>query len=488
MRIERLYTTKGISPYAEIEFRTTTIELRNSGGSMAFQLGECVLPAAWSQIAANILAKKYFRKTGVPSYLRRVEEDGVPSWLWRSTADDERVAEPPNEHRAPGEHDARQVFDRIAGAWTYWGWKGGYFDSVEDASAFFDEIRYMLATQKAAPNSPQWFNTGLHWAYGIEGPSQGQFFVGSDGRVKRSPNAFEHPQAHSCFIQSVEDDLVGESGILSLLVDEARIAKFGSGTGANFSKIRGSSEGLSGGGKACGLVSVLRASDRGAGLITAKGSTRRASKMVVVDIDHPDIEEYIEWKVNEEQKVAALVAGSKLIAHHVTSIIQSCLIYSGRGELRFDPTRNEILNSGIRAARRAMVPENYVHRAIEFVRQGYVEIEVPRCSESWDSDAYLTVAGQNSNNSVRVTDKFMRTVERGGIWHLRARVTGDVTKTLRARDLWEKLGCAVWSSADPGIQFQYHNQRLAHLSVFGRNYGLKLLFRISLIPAARWPR
>lgn len=453
MRIERLYTTKGISPYAEIEFRTTTIEVRNSGGSMAFQLGECVLPAAWSQIAANILAKKYFRKTGVSSYLRRVEEDGVPSWLWRSIPDDERFAEPTNEPRAPGEHDARQVFDRIAGAWTYWGWKGGYFDSVEDASAFFDEIRYMLATQKAAPNSPQWFNTGLHWAYGIEGSSQGQFFVGRDGRVKRSPNAFEHPQAHSCFIQSVEDDLVGDSGVLSLLVDEARIAKFGSGTGANFSKIRGASEGLSGGGKACGLVSVLRASDRAAGLVTAKGSTRRASKMVVVDIDHPDIEEYIEWKVKEEQKVAALVAGSKSIAHHVTSIIQSCLIYSGRAESRFDPTRNELLNSGICAARRAMVPENYVHRAIEFARQGYIETEVPMYSEAWDSDAYLTVAGQNSNNSVRVTDQFMRAVERGGIWHLRARVTGDVTKSLQARDLWEKLGCAVWSSADPGVQF-----------------------------------
>ena len=226
-----------------------------------------------------------------------------------------------------GEHDARQVFDRLAGAWTYWGWKGSYFDSAEDASAFFDEVRYMLATQKGAPNSPQWFNTGLHWAYGIEGPSQGHYYVDhSTDRVRRSSNAFEHPQAHSCFIQSIEDDLVGESGILSLLVDEARIAKFGSGTGANFSKIRGSSESLSGGGKACGLVSVLRAGDRAAALITAKGSTRRASKMIVVDVDHPDIEEYIDWKVKEEQKVAALVTGSKTIAHHLTAIMQGCPI------------------------------------------------------------------------------------------------------------------------------------------------------------------
>jgi ribonucleoside-diphosphate reductase alpha chain len=453
MRIERRYTTKGNSPYAEIEFRTTTVELRNSDGSIAFQMGECVLPAAWSNAAANILAKKYFRKTGVPTTLRRVEENGVPSWLWRSIPDEERSAELPEEHRFRGERDARQVFNRIAGAWTYWGWKGAYFDSAEDASAFFDEIRHMLATQKAAPNSPQWFNAGLHWAYGIEGSSQGHFFVGNDNRVRRSTNAFEHPQVHSCFIQSVEDDLVGDSGILSLLADEARIAKFGSGTGANFSKIRGSSERLSGGGKACGLVSVLRAADRAAALVTAEGSTRRASKMVVVDIDHPDIEEYVEWKVKEEQKVAALVAGSRLLAHHVGSIIQGCLIYDGHGDFRFDPTRNEMLDNRICAARNAMVSENFVHRTVELVRQGYVEIDVPTYTESWNSHAYLTVAGQNSNNSIRVTNNFMRAVEEDGAWSLTARVTGEVVKTLPARDLWETVGYAVWSSADPGIQF-----------------------------------
>jgi ribonucleoside-diphosphate reductase alpha chain len=453
MRIERRYTTKGTSPYAEIEFRTTTVELRNSDGSIAFQMGECVLPAAWSNVAANILAKKYFRKTGVPTYLRRVEENGVPSWLWRSIPDEERAAELPEEPRFRGEHDARQVFDRIAGAWTYWGWKGAYFDSVEDASAFFDEIRHMLATQKAAPNSPQWFNAGLHWAYGIEGSSQGHFFVGNDNRVKRSPNAFEHPQVHSCFIQSVEDDLVGDSGILSLLADEARIAKFGSGTGANFSKIRGSSERLSGGGRACGLVSVLRAGDRAAALVTAEGSTRRASKMVVVDIDHPDIEEYIEWKVKEEHKVAALVAGSRLLADHVDSLVQGCSIYNGHDELRFDPIRNETLNRRISAARNAQIPENFAHKAIELIRQGYAGIDVPTYNESWNSDAYLTVSGQNSNNSIRVADHFMRAVKDDGAWHLTARVTGDVVRTLRARDLWETIGHAVWSSADPGIQF-----------------------------------
>jgi len=455
MRIERRYTVKGTSPYAAIAFRTTASEIRNPDGSVVFRHAACNVPAGWSQVAADILAQKYFRKAGIPSRLKRVEEDGVPGWLWRSVADERSLAELPKAERSCGEHDARQVFDRLAGTWTYWGWKGDYFDTEEDACAFFDELRHMLATQKAAPNSPQWFNTGLHWAYGIEGPKQGHYYVDQkSGRVRRSPNAFEHPQAHSCFIQSVEDDLVGEAGILSLLVDEARIAKFGSGTGANFSRIRGSSEGLSGGGKACGLVSVLRACDRAAALVTARGSTRRASKMIVVDADHPDIEEYVEWKVKEEQKVAALVTGSRIIAHHVAAIMQACVNCDSPRDIRFDPAKFPTLHREIRVATKAKVPENYVRRAIELARQGSIGMELPTYTHDWDSEAYLTVSGQNSNNSVRATDEFMHAVEADGLWSLTARVSGDVTKTLRARDLWERIGYAAWASADPGIQFQ----------------------------------
>ena len=455
MHIKRQHTAKGLSPYTGIEFRTTKSEIRDPDGSMIFQLEEFKVPAAWSQVAADILAKKYFRKTGIPSRLKRIKEDGVTSWLWRSTADERALATLPECERFRGEHDARQVFDRLAGAWTYWGWKGGYFDSVEDACAFYDELRYMLAAQKAAPNSPQWFSTGLHWAYGIEGSSQGHYYVDQGtGRAKPSRNAFEHPQAHSCFIQSIEDDLVGESGILSLLVEEARIAKFGSGTGANFSKIRGSSESLSGGGKACGLVSVLRAGDRAAALVTAHGSTRRASKMIVVDVDHPDIEEYIDWKLKEEQKVAAMITGSKTVAHHVSAIMQACITFEGPRDRGFDPSKNHALNLAVNAARAAMVPENYVRRAIEYARQGYFEMGLATYTSDWDSDAYLTVSGQNSNNSVRVPDEFMRAVESDHDWKLTARVTGNVTKTLSARDLWEKIGRAAWASADPGIQFQ----------------------------------
>ncbi|HEX2257488.1 MAG TPA: vitamin B12-dependent ribonucleotide reductase, partial [Afifellaceae bacterium] len=222
MRIERHYTTAGQSPYAGMEFRTTTSEIRNPDGSVVFRLADIQVPAAWSQVASDILAQKYFRKAGVARRLKRVEENGVPSWLWRSAPDDEALAELPEDERFGPETDARQVFDRLAGTWTYWGWKGGYFDSEEDARAFFDELRFMLATQKAAPNSPQWFNTGLHWAYGIDGPSQGHFYVDHEtGEVRQSETAYERPQPHACFIQGIADDLVNEGGIMDLWVREA---------------------------------------------------------------------------------------------------------------------------------------------------------------------------------------------------------------------------------------------------------------------------
>ena len=177
MKIERRYTKAGQSPYADVEFRKATSEIRNPDGSVVFRLEGIDVPAQFSQVASDILAQKYFRKAGVPKALRKVEENDVPSWLWRSAADEDALAALPEEERRGSEMDARQVFDRLAGTWTYWGWKGGYFASEEDALAFRDELAFMLATQKVAPNSPQWFNTGLHWAYGIDGPGQGHWFV-----------------------------------------------------------------------------------------------------------------------------------------------------------------------------------------------------------------------------------------------------------------------------------------------------------------------
>ena len=454
MRIERRFTTEGRGAYAEIEFRKATSEIRNPDGSVVFRAADIDVPAQFSQVAADILAQKYFRKAGVPARLKRVEENDVPSFLWRSVADEAALAELPEDQRYGSETDARQVFDRLAGTWTYWGWKGGYFDSEEDARAFMDEIAYMLATQRVAPNSPQWFNTGLHWAYGIDGPGQGHYYVDPfTQKLVKSKSAYEHPQPHACFIQSVADDLVNEGGIMDLWVREARLFKYGSGTGSNFSALRGEGEKLSGGGKSSGLMSFLKIGDRAAGAIKSGGTTRRAAKMVVVDVDHPDIEEYIDWKVKEEQKVASLVTGSRVVQKHLAAIMKACVNCEGSGDDCFDPAINTALKREIRAAKKNFVPENYVRRVIQFARQGYTQIEFKTYDTDWDSEAYLTVSGQNSNNSVSLRDDFLRAVEGDGDWQLKGRLTGKVTKTLKARDLWEKIGYAAWASADPGLHF-----------------------------------
>ncbi|MCB1385428.1 MAG: vitamin B12-dependent ribonucleotide reductase, partial [Nitratireductor sp.] len=401
MRIERRYTEQGKTPYDSVEFRQATSEIRNPDGSIVFRLENISVPAAFSQVASDILAQKYFRKAGVPAALKRVEEETVPSWLWRSQADQEALGKLPKEERYTSEMDARQVFNRLAGTWTYWGWKGGYFDTEEDARAFYDELCYMLATQKVAPNSPQWFNTGLHWAYGIDGPAQGHHYVDPfTGKLTKSKSSYEHPQPHACFIQSVSDDLVNEGGIMDLWTREARLFKYGSGTGSNFSHLRGEGEKLSGGGKSSGLMSFLKIGDRAAGAIKSGGTTRRAAKMVVVDIDHPDIEEYIDWKVREEQKVAAIVTGSKTVSKHMKAIMKACINCEGNDGDCFDPSINTALKREIRAAKKAAVPENYIQRVIQLARQGYTDIEFPIYNTDWDSDAYLTVSGQNSNNSV----------------------------------------------------------------------------------------
>jgi len=435
MRIERRFTKADQSPYAAIEFRETVSEIKNPDGSVVFKLDGIEVPAEWSQVASDVLAQKYFRKAGVPTHLRPVVEGDVPDWLWRQEPDREALVKLSAAERFTGEKSAKQVFDRLAGTWTYWGWKGGYFDGEADAKAFYDEMRYMLAKQMAAPNSPQWFNTGLHWAYGIDGPAQGHFYVDfKTGVLTTSASAYEHPQPHACFIQSVADDLVNEGGIMDLWVREARLFKYGSGTGSNFSKLRGDGERLSGGGRSSGLMSFLKIGDRAAGAIKSGGTTRRAAKMVTVDLDHPDIETYIDWKVTEEQKVAAMVSGSALCNLHLNKVIQAC--HAGEGEGRFDPKQNPALKAAIREARKAKVSENYVQRVIHFAEQGYRSIDFKTYDTDWDSDAYLTVSGQNSNNSVRISNDFINSVLNDGDWNLIRRTDGKVFNTLKARDLW----------------------------------------------------
>ena len=452
MRVVRRFTKDNESPYADIEFRRTDSEIRNPDGSLVFKLDDIEVPAAWSQIASDVLAQKYFRKAGVPTRLEKVFEENIPDWMSRSEPDREALDQLPEDKRTRTEKKATEVFDRLAGAWTYWGWKGGYFDSEADARAYFDEMRYMLARQMAAPNSPQWFNTGLHWAYGIDGPGQGHYYVDyRTGKLVRSYSAYEHPQPHACFIQSVEDDLVGEQGIMDLWMREARLFKYGSGTGTNFSKLRGNGESLSGGGRSSGLMSFLKIGDRAAGAIRSGGTTRRAAKMVVVDIDHPDIEEFINWKVYEEQKVAALVTGSKLCAEHLNLIMAATA--EGKGEAAFDPKKNKALRRAILAARKVMVPENYIQRVIQLARQGDTEIDFKSYDTDWDSEAYMTVSGQNANNTIRVSDDFIRAVKDDQDWTLRWRTDPEKSRTVPARALWDKIAYAAWGCADPGLQF-----------------------------------
>ncbi len=454
MRVVRKFTAENNSQFDKVDYRITSSEIRNPNGTVVFNLENFEVPSKWSNVASDVLAQKYFRKAGIAVKLKRVKEKGVPEWLWRSVPDKKALEQTPENEQLTGETSAKQVFHRMAGTWTYWGWKGGYFNKEDDAKAYYDECYYMLAAQMAAPNSPQWFNTGLHWAYGIDSPGQGHHYV--DFKTKKlteSSSAYEHPQPHACFIQSVSDDLVNDGGIMDLWVREARLFKYGSGTGSNFSSIRGSDEPLSGGGKSSGLMSFLKIGDKAAGAIKSGGTTRRAAKMVVVDIDHPDVEEFISWKVKEEQKVASLVTGSHLHNQHLNNIMAACHSDMVNGDNRFDVKSNPALKKAIIDAKTVRIAENYIQRIIDFAKQGYASIDFPTYESDWDSEAYATVSGQNANNTVRLTDKFINAVLNNQPWDLVSRKDGSVAKTIDARDLWEQINHAAWESADPGVQF-----------------------------------
>jgi ribonucleoside-diphosphate reductase alpha chain len=371
LRITRRFTKAGTDPYDQIEWSKRDSRISNPDGSIVFEMTNAEVPADWSQVASDIMVSKYFRKAGVPQY----------------DEDENQLFDDSGQPRIGPERSAKQVFNRLAGTWRHWGEKEGYFESSEDAAVFEDELRYMLATQMAAPNSPQWFNTGLHHSYGLTGPAQGFWYVdGSDGEMKASPDSYSRPSPHACFILSVKDDLVNPGGIMDLWVREARIFKFGSGAGSNFSSIRAENEQLSGGGKSSGVMSFLKIGDRAAGAIKSGGTTRRAAKMVVLNVDHPDIEKFIDWKKVEEEKAKVLIK-----------------------------------HGGFPA--------------------------------DFNGDAYATVSGQNSNNSVRITNSFIKAVERDDDWDLINRTDGSVRKTVKARDIWTQIAEAAWACADPGLQF-----------------------------------
>lgn len=463
MKIKRLYTESGKDIFSNIKFEKRISEIKNPDGSEVFRMEDVFVPESWSQVATDIIAQKYFRKAGIPKLIKKRFEEGVPEWLQSSEPDSENLSKLPEKERFTHENDSRQVFNRLAGCWTYWGWKGKYFDTEEDAKAFYDELNFMLANQMAAPNSPQWFNTGLGWAYGITGPAQGHYYVDFEsGEMVQSDDAYTHPQPHACFIQSINDDLVNEGGIMDLWVREARLFKYGSGTGTNFSDIRGKDEVLSGGGKSSGLMSFLKIGDRSAGAIKSGGTTRRAAKMVCLDMDHPDIEEFINWKVVEEQKVASIVAGSKLCNIHLNQVMKACYAEHPEND-RFNPKLNLKLQKAIIDARKVQIPKNYIERVIHLAKLGFKSIEFNEYDTDWNSEAYATVSGQNSNNSVRITNSFMEAVLSNSEWNLywrtelrKAKKEGRSPKpcrSIKAKDLWEDIAYSAWSCADPGLQF-----------------------------------
>ncbi|MCG3135746.1 MAG: hypothetical protein HMLKMBBP_03502 [Planctomycetes bacterium] len=816
MKIDRRFTRSGGSPYDGIEFVKRTSEIRNPDGSTVFKAEGIDVPAAWSQVAVDILAQKYFRRAGVP----QKGPDGQP------------VLDREGKPVLGGERDARQVFHRLAGCWTHWGHEYGYFDTRDDAQAFYDELCHMLAAQVCAPNSPQWFNTGLNWAYGITGPAQGHCFVDPESKELRlASSAYERPQphacqpydapistpqgpvaigeivskglvgfevfdgrdggrgrtrvvavksngekpvhrivlangafveatadhlvwasdgtgpsgqvgawrrvdalvpgmrmtlstatsvskrsderavreaalagwlqgdgfvgqyaegtnrsltvefitvnadehaflmervasvfegvhfhvrsvpsenpdldirrvrlygealrpfveaygllrgpgdeievpaavrsagaeaqaaylrslfqadgtvrlrsresrtadvvlttvsrpladgvlalllnlgvyariqrgtetrenrrtpwfvsigyadararfrdligfvseekrakldaacsdafpgksvpalreerilrieqtgvrpvydiqtesgqylcsnviVHNCFIQSVADDLVGDGGIMDLWTREARLFKYGSGTGTNFSYLRGENEPLSGGGRSSGLMSFLKIGDRAAGAIKSGGTTRRAAKMVCLDLDHPDIEKFVSWKVHEEEKVAALVAGSKSCARRLNAVMAACVVTAedgtgsaGATRTETDPSKNGALKAAIREARGNFVPEQYIRRALQMAQQGATSWKYDEYDTEWTGEAYQTVSGQNSNNSVRVPNSFFDALDKGAEWSLLRRTQRKVAKTVPAADLWDRVAYAAWACADPGLQY-----------------------------------
>ena len=462
--IERRFTTAGEDAFDVFDWIEMDVEIRNPDGSMADTVEGVKLPSGFSGVPGKVCAQKYLRKAGVPRHLRKVPEDGVPVWLQRSTPDHERLQTLDAGNRMGGETDGRELFRRLAGTWTYWGWKYGYFASEADARAYFDEMCYLIASQRSAPNSPQWFNTGLHWAYGIEGPAQGHSFVDPEtGELEFSTNAYEHPQPHACFIQSVSDSLVGGSeSIMGLWNREALLFKYGSGTGSNFSRIRGAGEPLSGGGSSSGLLSFLKIGDRAAGAIKSGGTTRRAAKMVTLDLDHPDIEEYIDWKSSEEEKVSALVIGSNILQKNANSLMDAIWEFGG-DEGRFDQKTNPGLRRAMVRAIREHVPQPHIQRILDLAKQGWKGVDFEILDTNWQGEAYLTVSGQNSNNSVRVPNQFMDSVKQGGDWNLywrteleRSEAEGrepEPCKTMDAGGLWDKVAYTAWACADPGVQF-----------------------------------
>ncbi|MDR2718548.1 MAG: vitamin B12-dependent ribonucleotide reductase [Treponema sp.] len=456
MKIKRFFTDRQTGPYNNIVWEKRKSEIRNPDGKAIFSENTVIVPSFWSQIATDIIAQKYFRKAGVPADKMYEWKKWAPPLAGAPSAGaplqgGEDIGILPEDG---AEHDARQVFHRLAFTWMDWGQQNKYFDSEEDAKAFYDETCYMLAHQLAAPNSPQWFNTGLYAVYGIDGPAQGHYYFDPEkNQLVKSGSAYKRPQPHACFILSIEDNLVNEGGIMDLVTREARLFKYGSGTGSNFSNIRSINEPLSGGGVSSGLISFLKIGDRSASAIKSGGTTRRAAKMVTLDVDHPDVEKYISWKAGEEHKVASMVTGSSIVRKHLEGIKKALAGFRGPEGDKFNVEKNHELAAVLRAALGDKIPASYLYQHLRRIEQGDDDINAQVFSTAWDDEAYNTVSGQSSNNSLRVSDEFMRAVLNDADWNLTNRTTGKAVKTVKARKLWTEIARSSWQCADPGLQY-----------------------------------
>ena len=414
--VQRYFTQEGTSAYDMFNYDMRSSVIKNPDGSVVFEQNNVEVPSQWSQIATDILAQKYFRKKGIP-------EIGAESSI-------------------------KQVVHRMVGCWTHWGKTHNYFNSTKDAQIFYDEMAYMMLNQMAVPNSPQWFNTGLHFAYGISGNPQGHSYV--DPKTQEllySKDAYSRPQPHACFILSVKDDLVNEGGIFDLVTREARIFKYGSGVGTNFSSIRGKGETLSGGGTSSGLMSFLKINDSAAGAVKSGGTTRRAAKMVCLDIDHPEIEDFVNWKASEEDKVAGLVAGNATCSKYLNEILAIA------NETGVNLNENKKLRTAIQNAHKNNIPARMILRAIELAKQGIGKMDFKELDTYYEGDAYVTVSGQNSNNSVRISNEFFNALDSNMSWNLINRTDGQSCKEIPAQKLWNDIAMSAWVSADPGLQY-----------------------------------
>jgi ribonucleoside-diphosphate reductase alpha chain len=408
MKFERVFSI--CDDYINMKWKTVDCVIKSGNGEVIFEQKDVEVPEHWSQTATNILAQKYFRKAGIPDVGR--------------------------------ETSARQVFTRLAGCWTYWWGKEGYFDTDEDKNVFYNEIWAMLALQIAAPNSPQFFNCGLHWAYGIKGPElTGHYAFDKDGTVTEVKDTYPRPQVSACFLLSVKDDLINPGGIMDLWLRESKLFRLGSGAGSNFSVIRGKGEKLSGGGVSSGLMSFLRVGDRSAGAIKSGGTSRRAALMRILDLDHPEIEDFIDWKVHEEEKAAAIAVGSRLIRENLYNIY-------------WNVSRDEDISFIVNMCLGNGIPQALIDRVVQDAKSGK-EFDWKTYDIGFESEAIETVSGQNANNSVRIPDRFMKALDDPkSNWNLTNRVDGQVYKSVPVNELWSKICYAAWCCADPGVQFQ----------------------------------